>query len=112
MPIRPASFTAARSERSAVSVLTVPSLRRALILPPRSVTSIVPSGVKAIPQGMSSPDMCSTTASSGTASAASTGAASTAVAPVTATSSLSLYLTSTLRYLPTSAATGVYRWPV
>ena len=65
MAINPVSPRANRSPRSALTVCTVPSARRALSTPPRCVNSIVPSGAKAMSQGMFNPETNTSTESVG-----------------------------------------------
>ena len=74
MAINPASPETSRSSKSALTDWTVPSVSRLLSLSPRSVNSIVPSGVKAIPQGNLKPDTSVLTDSSGPGARAPTTA--------------------------------------
>ncbi len=65
MLIRPASPRAKRSLKSALTTRTRPSGSLLRSLPPRSVMSIAPSGVKARSQGMVSPERIVRTVSAG-----------------------------------------------
>ena len=77
MPIRPVSPLAYRSLKSAVTVCTVPSVRRALSTPRRWVNSIVPSGANAMPHGWVRPETSGLTASCRVASWSATDAPDT-----------------------------------
>ena len=106
MAIKPTSFDEYRSLKSAVTELTVPSVNRAVNLPDRSVTSIVLSGVKSIPQGIVRPDTSVCTDTPGSCSRAATVPASTAWA-VLSCPCASRYLAVTRNCSPLMAVFGL-----